>query len=221
MDLASKPKPVDEIALEACERTRRDPITREQLLDAATKEFVRHGFSKANVARIIAGVGGSRRNIYKHFTDKQGLFAAVVRMLGARYATERVTPPQTADLAPAAYLTLVATEYLRAASSYEGLGLYRLAVAEGVHFPAVAETLLSSSGHQEIEGNVTAYIAPRLPGGDLARARRLADLFLGMVRGDLYLRATIDPRLPVGEDEIIAHARDAVALFLGGAGLER
>jgi TetR/AcrR family transcriptional regulator, mexJK operon transcriptional repressor len=199
------------------ERLRREPVTKTQLLDAALKEFVAHGFSKANVARIIAAVGGSRRNIYKHFNDKEGLFVAVVQELGSRTATERVTPERAGTLPPAEYLTLVATEYLRAAIAYEGLGLFRLTVAEGGAFPAIASALLASSGHEEIARNVAAYLEPRL--ADPARARGLADMFLSLARGDVFLRVSIDPRTAIVEQQIADQARDAVDLFLRGAGL--
>lgn len=182
------------------------------------QEFVAHGYSKAGISRLIGKVGGSRRNIYTYFGGKAGLFAAVVEQLGTHTAADLVTPAAALELPPAQFLDFVARSYLRAALAYEGMALYRLAVREGQEFPVISETLLRSSGHDEIVRNVAGYLKRHLTEGDNAPVE-LAELFLAMVRGPHFLRKTIDPRVEITDREIDDHAQSVVTLFLKGAGL--
>jgi len=57
----------------------RDPErTRARILDAATREFARHGLGGARVDRIAAGAGANKRMLYYYFGDKDALFQAVL-----------------------------------------------------------------------------------------------------------------------------------------------
>jgi len=64
----------------------RDPErTRARILDAATREFSRHGLSGARVDRIAERAGANKRMLYYYFDDKEGLFRAVLE-----HAYERI-----------------------------------------------------------------------------------------------------------------------------------
>ncbi len=58
---------------------RPDPeSTRRNIIDIATDEFANKGFSGARVDEIAARTNTSKRMIYYYFTDKEGLFIAVL-----------------------------------------------------------------------------------------------------------------------------------------------
>jgi AcrR family transcriptional regulator len=57
----------------------RDDTKRDEILTAAMEVFARYGFRKTTVGDIIREAGVSRATVYKHFTDKGGIFDAVVR----------------------------------------------------------------------------------------------------------------------------------------------
>lgn len=60
-------------------RPRRRPWeSREQLLRAATKEFVSHGFAGARISRIVKKAGSNPRMIYHYFGSKSQLYVAVL-----------------------------------------------------------------------------------------------------------------------------------------------
>jgi AcrR family transcriptional regulator len=62
----------------------RDPDrTRARILEAATREFARHGLGGARVDRIAARARANKRMLYYYFGDKDGLFLAA---LEDRYA---------------------------------------------------------------------------------------------------------------------------------------
>jgi AcrR family transcriptional regulator len=62
------------------------PITRrEEILEAARRRFIAHGFKKASLSDIASDVGLVKSALYKHFRNKEALFAAAVEEIGGRY----------------------------------------------------------------------------------------------------------------------------------------
>lgn len=60
-------------------RPRRTPAqSREQLLRAATNEFVTHGFAGARISRIVKKADSNPRMIYHYFGSKSKLYVAVL-----------------------------------------------------------------------------------------------------------------------------------------------
>ncbi|WP_171064574.1 TetR/AcrR family transcriptional regulator [Actinomadura soli] len=58
--------------------TPQSEATRERLLNAGFAEFTAHGLAGGRVDRIAEAAGCNKRLIYLYFTDKNGLFEAVV-----------------------------------------------------------------------------------------------------------------------------------------------
>ena len=57
----------------------RDPDrTRASILEAATREFARHGLGGARVDRIAERAGANKRMLYYYFGDKDGVFLAAL-----------------------------------------------------------------------------------------------------------------------------------------------
>ncbi len=70
--------------------------TRRRLLDAAAREFAEYGIAGARVDRIAAAARSNKAQIYHYFTNKDGLFDAVMRELADQ--TVREAPIDAADL---------------------------------------------------------------------------------------------------------------------------
>ena len=65
----------------------------ESIVNAASEQFLTHGFFSSNMDVISEMANVSKRTIYKHFEDKYALFEAVVRL-----HCENVAPPSLEDL---------------------------------------------------------------------------------------------------------------------------
>ena len=50
----------------------------EKIIAAAREEFMTYGFTDASMRRIAAAAGMSVAGLYKHFTSKEEMFAALV-----------------------------------------------------------------------------------------------------------------------------------------------
>jgi AcrR family transcriptional regulator len=70
--------------------------TRRRLLDAAASEFAEHGIAGARVDRIAMAAQSNKAQIYHYFTNKDGLFDAVLRELAED--TVRDAPIDATDL---------------------------------------------------------------------------------------------------------------------------
>ena len=55
---------------------------RQVILDAATMVFSEKGFVGANLDEVVAAASVSKQTLYKHFTDKVGLFREIVLEIG-------------------------------------------------------------------------------------------------------------------------------------------
>ena len=62
----------------AATRTPDAESTRRNILEVATDEFAAKGFSGARIDEIAARTNTSKRMLYYYFTDKEGLFVAVL-----------------------------------------------------------------------------------------------------------------------------------------------
>ena len=49
-----------------------------KIIVAAQKEFIVHGFKNASLRRIASEAGMSASGLYKHFSSKEEMFAALV-----------------------------------------------------------------------------------------------------------------------------------------------
>jgi AcrR family transcriptional regulator len=67
-------------AVPAAAKSRDPERTRARILDAATREFSRHGLGGARVDRIAERAGANKRMLYYYFGDKDGLFRAVLEL---------------------------------------------------------------------------------------------------------------------------------------------
>ena len=58
--------------------TRDKALHHENIIEAATAEFLEYGFTDASMRRIASAAGMSASGLYKHFAGKEEMFAALV-----------------------------------------------------------------------------------------------------------------------------------------------
>jgi TetR/AcrR family transcriptional regulator len=98
--------------------------TSEAILDAATAEFAAKGLAGARVERIAARAGVNKQLLYRYFTDKRGLFDAVLARPRQRRTREPLEEPKS--------LHDVLKFYLDVPRSEDGLMSLRLAMWESL-----------------------------------------------------------------------------------------
>lgn len=105
-------------------------LTKEELiLKAATKEFLKKGYTQANMKEIADTAGVSKQTIYTNFGSKENLFNAIIKNIFRRVQQDHVQilPNTCPEKALGQFLVNVLTSLY----SKEGIALYRLVMAEG------------------------------------------------------------------------------------------
>lgn len=120
--------------------TSRTERRRQAIIQAATEVFLRHGYLGATTDEVAARASVSKQTLYKHFTDKQRLYAEVILA-----STERVVDNFSAAVAETLggagdvrlALRELAARFLRGLLQPDVLRLRRLIIAEADRFPEV------------------------------------------------------------------------------------
>jgi TetR/AcrR family transcriptional repressor of mexJK operon len=118
------------------------PAKHRAIMDAATRVFLREGYTGASVDAIAAEAGVSKRTIYNHFEDKERLFLAVVRSTLASVEADfdralEETVGDSDDLERD--FVALARRWIRLFLRDDASALRRLVIAEGARHPEIAQ----------------------------------------------------------------------------------
>ena len=194
----------------------RQNARREALLRAAAAVFFEQGYAATSIDAIIERAGGSKRNIYNTFKNKEGLFSAIVTQNADRILSTLVIEGiEGRNLQET--LTVFGRRLLEAYMSPSLLGVYRIAIAEANRFPDLARAF-----YERGPGRAMARLAEILEeAGKHGEVRtgdylRMADQFVGMIRDNFHLQVVLGLRLPPSADEAREAVDSAVGIFLNG-----
>ena len=196
-------------------RAGRDAAKREAILVAATSLFLREGYGRLTMDRVLSIVGGSKRTLYRHFANRDELFAAIVTNVSDRVLAALEPEPDGGEIRET--MTSMGVRYLDVLLSPEGLALYRAMVAQAPSFPDLAKTFFAN-GPGRASGHLAEFIESQRALGRLQvdNSQLAASQFLGAVRGDVHLAAVLSARKPTKAD-CRRSVEQAVATFLSGA----
>jgi AcrR family transcriptional regulator len=197
-------------------KTGRPSGRREALLQAAAEVFFEQGFVATSIGAIIERAGGSKRNIYSEFGNKEGLFSAIVTNTADRaLSTLAIEQIEGRDLQET--LTAFGRQLMAIYMSPTLIGVYRIAVTEANRFPDLVKSF-----YEQGPGRAASQLAEVLEG---AKARgeiraddclRVAGHFVGMIRDNLHLQVVLGLRPPPSEQEVREAVASAVEIFLNG-----
>ncbi|HLG87126.1 MAG TPA: TetR/AcrR family transcriptional regulator [Alphaproteobacteria bacterium] len=184
-------------------------------MEAASAEFVAHGYRHASVDAISKQTGIGKTTIYRHFGDKAGLYRSVV--LGA---VESLQEPPVELIGDRRKPALVLRDIgLRALSLFlrpESIALHRMVIEAAPLFPDLARLVRERLTEWNLEA-VTGYFSKLATEGVLAveNPEWTARQFLGLAtHGNRFL---LDPALAdAGERKRMTE--ETVRLFLSGVG---
>lgn len=199
--------------------TEKGEVRRQVLIETAYRLFINKGYANTSLDEIIAIAGGSKRNVYQYFGDKQGLFVAVAEgHLNQGFVQVLENLDDCSDDVPGT-LKHVAHCFIELLISDESIALYRVLVAEVKQFSDLGEAFYEV-GPDKVNQYLSRYLQSQVDQSLLSlRDVNLAAVsFLGMVKGDLQMTALLNPsRLPTPEG--INYRIDwAVEYFLKASG---
>lgn len=200
--------------------TSRSARKRDAILSAARELFLRKGYAGASMDEVAAAAGVSKQTIYKQFSDKDLLFAAVLT------ADIEETAGHTSDLVDALANAQDVTAALRAFARQHVIEVMaphlirwrRLVIAEADRFPELARTWYESG-----PAKAHATLADRFALLAERRVLRVPDPLLAAEQFNwLVLSIPLNRVLfglePPGRKELQRYADEAVRVFLAAYG---
>lgn len=195
-------------------RTRQLAARRLQFIAVAEQLFLKHGFAKTSVNAIVREAGGSLATLYAEFGTKEALFESVLSQRATTFFPEDRSAPRK-PLDAQTELRALATHMLRRMLSADGLSVYRIAVHEAPHFPALRKAMLDV-GMPGLLDRTACYLGRLAQRGalhiDADGARIAAGQFLALVQGQLVFSAACGKEISARTRA--AHVNTAVKAFL-------
>jgi AcrR family transcriptional regulator len=187
---------------------------RQRILDAAFVAFMESGFANASTLQIATRAQVSKRALYQLFGSKEQMLVACIGERARRLQVPSDLPALQDRDTLVRTLEAFGAQLLRETSDPTVIAVFRLAIAEAVTSPAVAEaldTIACEAGRaavRQIMGR--AHAAGLLAGEPNEMAERFAGLLWGNLMVSLLLRIVERP----GPRQIDRRAKQAVAAFL-------
>lgn len=191
-------------------------LRRMTILQAASDVFLESGYERTSIDAVIERIGGSKRTIYNEFGSKQGLFAALI-VHTAEQALEALAPSQMGGHDLRSTLQDFGQKFMSVIMSPVVLALYRAIVHESVRFPELAQIYWDNG-----PGSVTAHLAKALEkyrgNGEITvdDSATAADIFIGMIRGNIHQQVIIGLRSPPCDKETHSIVKTKVNIFMEG-----
>lgn len=186
---------------------------RQHILKAATEVFLERGYADTSIDAVVERSGGSKATVYALFGNKEGLFSAAAAECGEAFAAAIGTvdvctsPPDT--------LRRIARAYLKLILNPKRLAMFRMVVGDSGRLPEAGD-IFYRLGPQTAMTAVAKFFRECVARGLLKTEdpERLADCFLGALRGSLFNRALLNPTRAPTEKEVERHIDFVVETFL-------
>lgn len=187
----------------------------EEILRAAFEVFADKGFHGATMLDVASRARASKATLYARYPSKEALFEALMAW-DTRQGTEALDAiVEDATLEPLAALHRVAAQLLALMLQPQKLALFRIAVAEGARLSAVGRTY-SAFTRDHGMACVRPIVARLLKQGliDIEDRREFGHSFIGLLQGELFMRALLGTIPSPNREDIDRHARGAVTRLL-------
>jgi AcrR family transcriptional regulator len=187
-------------------RTARPPESRGAIIDAAERLFLAQGFGAVSMDGLAEAAGVARRTLYNQFASKEEIFREM--LLGLSVQLEDALPPGIETQGSVEeVLPLIGRAILQLHKRPGYLGFFRIAVAESVQFPWIADAFAAVM--EPAMDRLARYLAHLTALGvlDCRNPLLAAHQFAGLLNEFVLWPWLIGrKRLPVAAEEVIAEA---------------
>ena len=191
-----------------------DASVHARILDAAFTAFMKNGYAATSTLEIATRAHVSKRELYALVGNKQAMLIACIRMRSSRFQAPANLPVPHDRETFAHVLSSFGAQLLREVTDPTVIAVFRLAIAEAVHSPEVAQTL-DSIGREAGRAALRQIMAGAQASGLLdGRPTGLAEQFTGLLWGSLLVSLLLGVTQRPTSREMATRARDATAAFL-------
>jgi AcrR family transcriptional regulator len=187
---------------------------RERILTAAFEAFRERGYAATSTLEIATRAHVSKRELYALVGNKQKMLIAAIGERAKRFKAPADMPILHDRATFAHVLTAFGTRFVREVSDPHVVAVFRLAIAEAVQAPEVAQTLDSlgrETGRAALRHIMTQARDAGLIDGSPAD---LAEQFAGLLWRDLFVSLLLGIAQRPNPRTIEARAREAAEALL-------
>jgi len=189
-------------------------VVRERILTAAFEAFRERGYAATSTLEIATRAHVSKRELYALVGNKQQMLIAAIADRAKRFKAPADMPLLRDRATLAQVLTAFGARFVREVSDPHVIAVFRLAIAEAVQAPEVAQTLDSSgreTGRAALRHIMTQARDAGLIDGSPAD---VAEQFAGLLWRDLLVGLLLGVAKRPSPRAIEARARDAAEALL-------
>jgi AcrR family transcriptional regulator len=201
-------------ASEARELDAEEIAARGRILEAAFAAFTENGYEAASTLEIATRARVSKRDLYALVGNKQQMLVACIQARARRLEVPADLPVPRDRETLAHLLASFGAQLLREVSDPTVVAVFRLAIAEAIHAPEVAQAL-DSIGREAARTALRRIMDGAQTSGLLeGRPDELTEQFIGLLWRDLMVSLLLGVAPRPNPREIARRARDAAAAFL-------
>jgi len=115
---------------------------RDQIIRGAVKVFLKYGYEGTSMNRVAQEAGVIKQTIYSHFTDKEGLFVAIIESLTLKHFEDQFgygVDKFDNSLDPKIVLRNLANVFLDRQKDKQYIALMRTVIGESNRFPELTQ----------------------------------------------------------------------------------
>jgi AcrR family transcriptional regulator len=196
------------------EGSKDDAAARERILEAAFRAFTEGGYAATSTLEIATRARVSKRELYALVGTKHEMLIACIKERSRRFQVPADLPRPRDRESFAHLLVSIGTQLVREISDPTVVSVFRLAVAEAVNAPEVAQTL-DSIGREASRSALRRIMTDAVQSGLLeGEPPVLAGQFSALLWGELLVSRLLGVASQPSPGEIAGRARDAVSAFL-------
>lgn len=124
------------------DRPKRSNNKAAQILNGALPEFLQHGYTNTSMDRVAKSAGVSKQTLYSYYSDKQGLFTALIQHITSQKIKLEWLEPLAGE--PKQVLWELANQMLVGMQKDDYLNFVRLIVAESAKRPDLSQLFLEN-----------------------------------------------------------------------------
>lgn len=191
-----------------------DAQVRERILDGAFAAFMKNGYAASSTLEIATRARVSKRDLYALVGNKQSMLIACISARAKRLQVPADIPVVRDCESLAQVLSSFGAKLVQEITDPAVVAVFRLAIAEAVHSPEVAQAL-DSIGREASRAALRQIMAGAQARGLInGRPADLAEQFGGLLWGNLLVSLLLGVAQRPSAREAAARARDATMAFL-------
>jgi AcrR family transcriptional regulator len=180
--------------------------TRQRLIEAAAQVFAEEGYARATTRALAAAAGVNEVTLFRHFGNKENLFAAVTEQYAGPAVTTALEAQLTGDYRQD--LLMVGNQLLQVL--LERKEILRMMLCEASHFPEVQAVMVQNP--RQIRRMLARYLQQQIERGQVRPLHReaTAQAFAGMLFSYAIMREilgdSVEPEMTT--EELVAQFVD-------------